>query len=172
MMSPRRLQEASENLSEHGVDSLAASTVFADPLEVTTIMGGQMRRLVALVVLLVASSATVHVAQAVAQRSDSTRLLLTGGVEVQFRGVSIRADQVETFMDESRFVASGNVVVALPAGRTAERQVNLPDESRVVLSGGVVIVSEGVRLTADRVEVDRSTGTLHAASVEVVAVTP
>ena len=130
-----------------------------------------MTRLVALVVLLVASSATVHVAQAVAQRSDSNRLLLTGGV-VQFRGVRIRADQIEAFIGESRFVASGNVVVALPAGRTAERQVNLPNESRVVLSGGIVIVSEGVRLTADRVEVDRATSTLHAASVEVVAVTP
>src|SRR2546428_10748209 len=109
-----------------------------------------MRRLIVLGVLLVACSVTVRgLTQADIQRRDSKKLLLTGGVEMQIGGLRIHADQVEITMGESRFIASGNVVVTSPE-RTANGQADVAkNASRRVMSGRVVVVSEGVRITSE-----------------------
>ena len=127
-----------------------------------------MRKLIVLGVLLVACSVTVRgLSQADIQRLDSNRLLLTGSVEMQIGGWRIRADQVDVRMDEMRFVASGNVVVT-SRERATDRQADVAtNDSRLVMSGHVVVVSEGVRLTSDRIEIDRATGTLYAATIDV-----
>ena len=139
--------------------------------------------MVALAVVLVVFSVTVGAAQilgginsvraaSIEQLADNN-LRLAGDVELHVGAMQFRADLVDIFIDESRLVASGNVVITSPdADRfLANRIVTdvLEGQSRLVLSGGVVIVSTGgLRITADRMELDKATGTLHSEAIEVV----
>ena len=99
-----------------------------------------MRRLVALGVVLVAFAVPVGAAQWLHVLSGVTstvkfeqladnHLRLGGDVRIELGTWKIRADEVDILSDESRLVATGNVVITSEGGRIEAERVELDLES-------------------------------------------
>ena len=138
-----------------------------------------MRSAIVIVIGTVVCLAAVASAPATAQPPASNSLQLTGGVEIAVGSVEIRADRAEVFLGSSRFVASGNVEVAMDPDRALAASIDTvslpgqdPADSRVVLSGDVVLAVGTVELRADEAEFDTIANTIRASTIEVIVANP